>query len=258
MRQTWSSLTLLSSFWKGLFLYFWFTTDDWCLLWHCTIFTPGFWMVEGPKTPSSCRTGSLTRWPIFLPVWSRDLAWAVALERLSVVSFCCRCGVRLMWGQLRCWQKVAPSYSHLIILSHHVLVEDHFKEDLLQPGKSSPTYYYYYTHPGRLSLGDLLRSKPWQFIIDQIDSFWFLTPCAFTASHSGSWRWSSWGRRWTSTSSTTLSTCRPTSTRSSSSSRATAYLSSRCLVKEKMIRLNGMDWIMDISGWCEVYSTLWC
>ena len=93
-------------------------------------------------------------------------------------------------------------------------------------GKSSPTYYYYYTHPGRLSLGDLLRFKPSQFIIDHKCGI-LKKICVFTAFHSGSSRWSSWLRRWTSTSSTTLSTCPPTSTRSFSSSRATAYLSSR-------------------------------
>jgi len=36
---------------------------------------------------------------------------------------------------------------------------------LLANGKSSPTYYYYYTHPGRLSLGDLLSFPFWKLAV---------------------------------------------------------------------------------------------
>ena len=140
-----------------------------------------------------------------------------------------------MWRQVFCWQMVtSPQFHQTVILSH-----------LFWIGKSSPTYYYYYTHPGRLSLGDLLRFKLWHLMIDQIgalDSCWFYT-YVFTASHSGSWHWSFWRPKWTWTSSTTPSMCPPTSTRSFSSSKATAYLSCRCQTcnREKKFTVNYRD-----------------
>ena len=44
--------------------------------------TPGFWMVEGPKTPLSCRTGSLIRWD---PVNSQEPFNKKELERHSAL-----------------------------------------------------------------------------------------------------------------------------------------------------------------------------
>ena len=71
--------------------------------------TPGFWMVEGPKTPLSCRTGSLIRWD---PVKSPSIR-----KSLNDIPLCCRFGGRPISRQLHCWQKVTSS--HCVVIHHH-------------------------------------------------------------------------------------------------------------------------------------------